>query len=239
MHLGSELMKKKALATFEQRAKRIESLIRCADIYGLLTRAVLRNEEPDMSLIGKIIRDGGYSTQALSAGMFFEAEELEVFANEAHLKAICEQIVFASYVATEDYLIAKFKEYYSLTKEVDPSEVDEKYLEVHRIFLSGQENIKRNFRRHLEIRLNKFNHPQVSVFHEAKWFHPESCWEGMKTLSRFRIGIAHAKNEESMGPIMLVDAYSAFDFCRRYARLFDCNYDMRFYDGVKVKFENA
>lgn len=239
MHLGSELMKKKALTTFEQRVRRIESLIRCADVYGLLTRAILRNEEPDMSLIGKIIREGGYSSQALSAGMLFEAEELEIFAKEAHLKAICEQIVFASYVATEDYLIAKFKEYYSLVKEIDPSEVDEKYLEANRIFLSGQENIERNFKRHLDIRLNKFNHPQISVLHEAKWFHPESCWEGMKTLSKFRIGIAHAKNEERMGPIMLVDAYSAFDFCRRYAGFFDCSYDMRFYDGVKVRFENA
>ena len=120
-----------------------------------------------------------------------------------------------------------------------PPEVDEKHLEVNGIFLRGQENTKRNFRRHLDIRLNKFNHPQASVFHEAKWFHPESCWEGMKILSRLRNGIAHAKDEESTGPIMLVDAYSAFDFCRRYALLFDCNYDRKFYDGVKVRFENA
>ena len=232
-------MKKKALTTFEQKAKRIESLIRCADVYGLNVLALLRDEQPDINLVKQVIKGPGYSTQVLTKDWHFEVEEQEVFEKEAHLKAICEQIVFASYVATEDYLIAKFKEYYSLAKDIDPPEVDEKHLEVNGIFLSGQENIKRNFRRHLDIRLNKFNHPQVSVFHEAKWFHPESCWEGMKTLSRFRIGIAHAKNEESMGPIMLVDAYSAFDFCRRYARLFDCNYDMRFYDGVKVKFENA
>jgi hypothetical protein len=232
-------MKKKALTTFQQRAKRIESLIRCADVYGLHTLAVLRNEEPDTRLIGTVIREGSYSTQAYSAGMYFDAEELEAFEKEAHLKAICEHIVFASYVATEDYLIAKFKEYYSLANEIDPSEVDNQYLRVNDIHLDGCENIKKSFRRHLDVRLNKFHHPQVSVFHEAKWFDPESCWEGMKTLSRFRNKIAHAKDEESMGPIMLVDSYSAFDFCRSYAQLFDCNYDMRFYDGVKNRFENA
>ena len=166
-------------------------------------------------------------------------EDQEAFEKEAHLKAICEQIVFASYVATEDYLIAKFKEYYSRTKEIDPSEVDKKHLKDNKIFLSGLDNIKDNFRERLEVRLNKFNHPQVSVFDEANWFHPKSCWEGINTLSKFRNGIAHAKDEESIGPIMLVDAYSAFDFCRRYALLFDFNYNMKFYEGVKNRFEDA
>ena len=239
LHLGSEFMKKKALTTFVQRAKRIESLIRCADVYGLNALALLRDEQPDTSLVKQVIKGPGYSTQALTRDLLFKVEEQEAFEKEAHLKAICEQIVFASYVATEDYLITKFKEYYSRTKEIDPSEVDEKHLQDNKIFLSGLDHIKKNFRKHLEVRLNKFNHPQVSVFHEANWFHPESCWEGMKTLSKFRNGIAHAKDEESIGPIMLVDAYSAFDFCRSYALLFDFNYNMKFYEGVKNRFENA
>jgi hypothetical protein len=239
LHLGSKLMKKKALTKFEQRAKRIESLIRCADVYGLNVLALLRNEEPDINLVKKIITEGGYSTQALTTDLLFKVEEQEAFEKEAHLKAICEQIVFASYVATEDYLIAKFKEYYSWAKEIDPSEVDKQHLQDNKIFLSGLENIKKYFRKHLDVRLNKFDHPQVSVFTEAKWFCPESCWEGIKKLSAFRHDIAHAKDEERMRPIMLVDAYSALDFCRSYTLLFDCNYDNWFYDGVKVRFENA
>lgn len=231
-------MKSQALIIFEKRAGRIESLIRCADVYGLHTLAVLRNEK-DMSLIEKVIREGSYSTQALSTGLYFKAEEQEAFEKEAHLKAICEQIVFASYVATEDYLIAKFKEYYSCAKEMEVSEIDETHLRHNRIHLNGLENIKQNFRKHLDVRLSKFDHPQVSVLAEAKWFYPESCWEGIKILSAFRNSIAHAKDEESTGPIMLVDAYSAFDFCRRYALFFDYSYDKKFYEGVKVRFENA
>jgi len=39
--------------------------------------------------------------------------------------------------------------------------------------------------------------------------------------------------------VVLVDAMSVFEFCRRYAMLFDANYDSYIYQGRAVKYEDT
>lgn len=221
-------MKSNALTTFERRLERIRSLIRCADVYCLHALAQLRDEQPDLSLIEKIIREGVHSALNWSTGLFMTREEEKVFIEEGPLKAICDQIVFASYVAIEDFLVAKFKEYYAHKLSILISDIDD-YLDRNNIYINGLENIAKRYIKLLDFNIREFDHPQVAVHAEAKWFQPDTCWDGVKKLSMFRNGIAHAKYESRAGPNMLVDAHSVVEFCRRYAVLFDYYYDAKCY----------
>jgi hypothetical protein len=84
-------MKSNALTTFERRLERIRSLIRCADVYCLHALAQLRDEQPDLSLIEKIIREGVHSALNWSTGLFMTREEEKVFIEEGPLKGHLEK----------------------------------------------------------------------------------------------------------------------------------------------------
>ena len=64
-----------------------------------------------IDLIERIIKDKEVSLHAHSWQWTMREEDRDEFDKDGHLRSICEHIVFASYVATEAYLIKKFKEY--------------------------------------------------------------------------------------------------------------------------------
>jgi hypothetical protein len=85
--------------------------------------------------------------------------------------------------------------------------------------------------------LADFNHPQVSTYAEAEWFNPTTSWQGLKQLEQCRNQLAHSGRMNSARLVVLVDAMSVFQFCRRYVTLFDANYDSYIYQGRAVKHE--
>jgi len=110
---------------FQQSCESITSLIRCADIFGLLALSVLRKQDPNLSLIESIIKENGISQLAYSWQWYMQKEEFQEFGEKGHLRAICEHIVFASYVAVEAYLLGKFREYFQhLYRAPDAEKLD-------------------------------------------------------------------------------------------------------------------
>lgn len=228
-------MKANPLQSFNQTCDSILSLIRCADIYGLHTLSLLRDEIADHTLIEKIIKDKEVSLHAHSWQWTMREEEREAFDKDGHLRSICEHIVFASYVAVEAYLIEKFKEYFShLYKAPDQ---ERQALLVKGFSFRSLEEIKKLYSRFLGIGLAQFNHPQVSTYAEAEWFDPSSCWEGLLKLEACRHQLAHGGRMNSENLVVLVDAMSVYQFSRRYVNLFDANYNDFIYNGRTVRHE--
>jgi len=108
---------------------------------------------------------------------------------------------------------------------------------IRRFSFRSLDEINQHFKKCLDISLAHFNHPQVSVYEEASWFHPNSCWTGLKQLEKCRNQLAHAGKMEDVKLVVLVDAWSAYEFCHRYVEMFECNYNSRVYEGRKVSFE--
>ena len=101
-----------SFSSFERGCQSIASLIRCADVAALHAPALIRAEEPNLSVINKILSEGGVSQLAHSWQWYMTKNEYKEFGEKGHIRAACEHIVFASYVALEAYLISKFKEYF-------------------------------------------------------------------------------------------------------------------------------
>lgn len=222
---------------FEITCSSILSLIRCADIYGIHAISLFRGESPDLPLIGRIIKEKEVSLHAHSWQWTMQKEEYEEFDNDGHLRSMCEHIVFSSYVAIEAYLKGEFKEYFDyLYKAPDQDRQD---LLLKRISLRSLQELDEQYRKYLRINLSSFDHPQVSVYAEAEWFNPATSWQGLKQLEKCRNQLAHAGRMDSAKMVVLVDAMSVFQFCRRYVMLFDPNYDSYIYQGRAIKYEST
>lgn len=237
MMIPLSLMDETPLQLFEITCGSILSLIRCADIYGIHAISLFRGESPDLTLIGRIIKEKVVSLHAHSWQLTMRRDEYDQFDNDGHLRSMCEHIVFSSYVAVESFLQAKFKEYFDyLYKAPDQERQD---LLFKRISLRSLTELNDHYRKYLRINLAGFNHPQVSTYAEAEWFNPASSWQGLKQLEKCRNQLAHSGKMNSAKLVVLVDAMSVFDFCRRYAELFDANYDSYIYHGRAVKHEST
>jgi hypothetical protein len=222
---------------FEITCGSILSLIRCADIYGIHAISLFRGESPDLPLIGRIIKEKEVSLHAHSWQWTMRREEYDEFDNDGHLRSMCEHIVFSSYVAVEAYLKGKFKEYFDhMYKTPDQERQD---LLLKRISLPSLQEIEEQDRKYLRINLADFNHPQVSTYAEAEWFNPTTSWQGLKQLEKCRNELAHSGRMNSARLVVLVDAMSVFQFCRRYVKLFDANYDSCIYQGRAVKHDGT
>lgn len=223
------------LQSFDQACDSVLSLIRCADIYGLHAISLFRGEIADPNLIERIIKDKEVSLHAHSWQWTMREEDREEFDKDGHLRSICEHIVFASYVAIEAYLIEKFKEYFNhMYKAPDQGRQE---LMVKRFSFRSLDEINKHYSKFLGIGLAQFNHPQVSTYAEAEWFVPSTCWEGLLKLEACRHQLAHLGRMDSGNLVVLVDAMSVYQFCRRYVSLFDANYNDFIYKGHKVKHE--
>lgn len=220
---------------FHQRCESILSLVRCADVFGLLALSAMRQQDPNLSLIERIIKENGASTTAYTWQWIMTIDERQEFGEKGHLRAICEHIVFASYVALEAYMLGKFQEYFLYLYRAPDSEKLDTLLK--RISLRSLDEINRHYKKFLNISVSDFDHPQVPVYEEAPWFHPSSCWEGLKQLESCRNHLAHTGKMRNVKLVVLVDAWSVFEFCQRYVELFECNYNMYIYEGKPVKFE--
>lgn len=222
---------------FEITCGSILSLIRCADIYGLHAMSLFRGESPDLALIGRIIQEKEVSLHAHSWQWTMRREEYDEFDNDGHLRSMCEHIAFSSYVAVEAYLKGKFKEYFDhMYKAPDQERQD---LLLKRISLRSLQELSEQYWKYLRIKLPDFNHPQVATYAEAEWFNPATSWQGLKQLEEYRNQLAHSGRMNSARLVVLVDAMSVFQFCRRYVMLFDANYDSYIYHGCAVKHESA
>ena len=222
---------------FEITCGSILSLIRCADIYGIHAISLFRGESPDLPLIGRIVKEKEVSLHAHSWQWTMRREEYDEFDNDGHLRSMCEHIVFSSYVAVEAYLKGKFKEYFDhMYKAPDQERQD---LLLKRITLRSLQEFEEQYRKYLRINLADFNHPQVSTYAEAEWFNPTTSWQGLKQLEQCRNQLAHSGRINSARLVVLVDAMSVFQFCRRYVMLFDANYDSYIYQGRAVKHEGT
>jgi hypothetical protein len=222
---------------FERACESISSLIRCADVFGLHALSLARTTPPDVGLIERIIKEKGVSQLAHSWQWFMKKEEREEFGEKGHLRAVCEHIVFASYVVVEAYLLGKFREYFAhLYTAPDAEKLDGL---IKRFSFRDLDETNKHFSRCLGIPLARFNHPQVSTYEEAPWFNPSSCWVGLKQLETYRNQLAHSGRMEGAKLVVLVDAWSAYEFCRRYAQLFECNYNSKIYEGRRVPYEDA
>jgi hypothetical protein len=204
-------------------------MIRCADIYGIHAIALYRGERPDLPLIRRIIKEKEVSLHAHSWQWSMRREEYDEFDKDGHLRSMCEHIGFSSYVAVESYLKGKFKEYFDYMYKAPDQE--RQVLLLKRISLRSLKELNEQFGNYLRINLADFNHPQVSSYAEAEWFNPTSSWQGLKQLENCRNQLAHSGRMDSARLVVLVDAMSVFQFCRRYAMLFDANYDSLIYRG--------
>jgi hypothetical protein len=225
-------MTDKPLQLFEITCGSILSLIRCADIYGIHAISLFRGESPDLALIGRIIKEKEVSLHAHSWQWTMRREEYDEFDNDGHLRSMCEHIVFSSYVAIEAYLKGKFKEYFEYMYKAPDQDRQDLLMELIRP--RGLKGINENYKKYLRISLSDFNHPQVSTYAEAEWFNPQSCWQGLTHLEQCRNELAHSGRMNSARLVVLVDAMSVFEFCRRYVILFDANYDSYIYCGRAV-----
>lgn len=230
-------MESDAHRSFESSCDSIASLIRCADVFGLHALSLLRGEDRNLGLIERLIKENGVSQLAHSWQWFMRKEEYEIFGKIGHLRAICEHIVFASYVAVEAYLTAKFKEYFAhLYKAPDADKLEAL---AKRFSFRNLEETNKHFGRYLGIRLAQYNHPQVSTYAEAAWFHPSSCWGGLTQLETCRNELAHSGRIESARLVVLVDAWSVFEFCRSYVQMFEASYNSNIYEGRTVRHEGT
>ncbi len=223
-----------AYQAFEQSAAAIRSLVRCADITSIHTLALLRGEEPNTETIRHLIEHDKVSTLAHSWQWYMAADERQEFGQRSHLRALHEHIVFASYVAIESYLIQKFYEYF---RHLYNAPDDDKLYELeHSLSLRSLKEINRNYRKFIGISITCFDHPSVSTYEEAPWFHPGSCWEGLCKLEKHRNQLAHTGSMDDAELIVLVDAWSAYCFCNTYASMFEVNFNSHIYDGKPLEF---
>lgn len=222
------------LQSFNLTLDSIRSLICCADVFGLHALAAFRGEGPDLALIKGIITEGRVSLQAHSWQWMMNESEYEKLDKDGHLRKVCEHIVFASYVAVEAYLKAKFKQYFEhMYKAPDKEKLN---LLVKRVSLRSLEELNDGYKKYLGIKLDEFRHPQIGVHAEAKWFHPNSCWGGLKHLERCRNQLAHDGRMNDARVVALVDAVSVFEFCRDYVMFLNNTHDSYVYKGRALRY---
>jgi len=223
-----------AFVAFRKNHSSIASLVRCADVYGLHALSAHRGEQPNVELIQEVVTQGGVSSLARSWQFYMKKDEYDSFGERGHLRAICEHVVFASYVALESYLIGKFCEYF----EVKYSALGERQRSVvcKKVSLRNLEEIKRHYSEFLDINIAHFE-PPIGVYEEAPWFHPASCWEGLKMLERCRNRLAHTGEMPDVKLVVLVDAWSAFEFCRKWVEYFEGNYNDHIHRNKPARFE--
>jgi len=217
-----------AYGAFRKNTESIESLIRGADIYCQHLLAISRSKEPDRALIEKIITQKQLSTLAWSWRFYMTPKEHDEFDKAGHLRRMCEHIVFASYVALESYLISKFREYFGNVFSALGDERCSALLE-HLSFRNLQE-IERRYSALLNIRIAAFE-PDVGVLDEVEWFQPKSTWDGLRILEKVRNELAHSGEVHSHNIIVLVDAWSPFDFVCEWVELFESNFNDFFFEG--------
>lgn len=164
-----------AYQAFLKNVGSIKSLVRCADVYGLHALANARGEPVNNDVIQEIISQKGLSPLAFSWQFLMTSEEYAEFGKRGHLRSICEHIIFASYVALEAYLIAKFSEYF--TRKYSSIEAAQRVAILKKIKPRCLDEIKKHYVEFLEIRLAQFE-PEPGVYEEAPWFHPDSSWGG-------------------------------------------------------------
>lgn len=221
-----------AYAAFQKNIESIASLIRGADVYCQLVLAISRSQEPDLGLIKRIISEKGMSTLNYSWQFFMTRQEYEEFDKAEHIRHMCEHIVFASYVALEHYLIGKFHEY---SDHVQGRVNDrDSRLRMTRPLRSLDE-IKRQFARQLKIRIAAFE-PEIGTLDEAEWFCPTSSWNAITILEKARHDLAHHGRIRSHRIVVLVDAWSAFDFVREWVELFETNFNAFIFEGKKYDY---
>lgn len=211
-----------AFVAFQKNMASTTSLVRCADIYGIHALANLRGEAPNVELINKIIATDGLSTLTWSWALFMTNEERSKFGEHGHLRAVCEHIVFASYVAVESYLIGKFREYF--THKYSSMNKDQQDSILKKISLRSLDEIKRQYADILHVNIAHFE-PTVGIFEEAPWFHPPSCWKGLKILEECRNSLAHCGEMKNARLVVLVDAWSVREFCREWVEYFESHFD--------------
>lgn len=223
-----------SFAAFKRNNASIESLVRCADVYSLHALSIHRGAPPDTELIQKVITQGGRSSLARSWQLFMKKEEYDLFGERGHLRSICEHIVFASYVAVESYLIGKYGEYFHAKYAALGKSRRGAILK--KMSLRSLEEIRKQYAEFLDIHIANFE-PLVGVYKEAPWFHPSGCWNGLKILARCRNNLAHTGEMKDARLVVLVDAWSVFEFCREWVNYFEINYNDFVYRDKKVKFE--
>jgi hypothetical protein len=103
---------KTASEIFEIQEQGILNIIRAADIYAIHILAKLRASEPDKDLIDRILKHNRISGYNISS-IYYGKGELDLLQKGGHLKEVGQQVIVATYMALESYLISKFEEYYS------------------------------------------------------------------------------------------------------------------------------
>lgn len=213
---------------FQSNCHSILSLIRCADVTALHVIAASRKVEPNISLINRIIMEGGTSNLVHSWRFFMTRDEYTEFDEKGHIRAAAEHIVMASYVAIEAYLKEKLIEFCGHLK---PN------VEVFPIKLRNLSEIRKYFKKYVKMNIAKFDHPAVSWYEEADWISPSNCWGVLLRLENFRNEVAHEGNASSANLVTLVDAWSAYNFVTCYGKFFELCYNQLIYEGKPVKFE--
>lgn len=187
-----------------------------------------------MELIRQVISNDGVSQLAWSWQWFMSKEEYSAFVERGHLRAICEHIVFASYVAVESYLVGKFQEYFAY--KYSALNEDQRGSVLKKVSMRSLDEIKRQYFEFLDANISRFE-PEVGVYSEAPWFHPNSGWEGLKMLEACRNSLAHRGEMKDVKLVVLVDAWSAHEFCREWVEYFEDSYNDFIYRNRPIKFE--
>lgn len=214
----------KAIDRFNQLEQGILQVIKTADVYHLCLVAELRQERPDLELIGKIIRGNAVSTLAMLGETLSESERKQM-ATKSYVQGITSQIVLATYTALEIYLSDKFREFFRFKLSgVNAEGV------LGKLSYKSLDNLKDLFKDVLDIHLPQFEMSHIIVDKHSS-FKPKDTWAGIKEIEKARHSVAHNGIDSVKHFALLSDAWDRFDFVRRWVVQFDANFDCLIYEG--------
>lgn len=216
----------RAIDVFYSLEKGILNIIRAADVYGLHLLGYIRKKEPPIDTIEKILQGNVIS----GLNMFdweYSDVEMKLLEENGHFRAIGQQVIMASYIALELYLVHKFEEYYRFILK-DKSEILIRN-SIKRFSRRSLDEIKKLYIDLLDIHLPSFEIEFFST--EKSSFQPKTSWDAIVLLSTARNEIAHQGETTSYKITTLMDSWYPFDFSRRWVDLFDANFDILIYKG--------
>jgi len=216
----------RAIEIFNSLEKGILDIIKAADVYGLHLLSGIREKEPPIDTIQKIIHGNSISGLNLFDWEYSDAER-QILESSGHFRAIGQQVIMATYTAVELYLVHKFKEYFAFLLKDKPDKLIANSLK--RLSHRSLDEISKLYFDLLDIHLPSF---EIEIYStEKSIFQPKSSWDAIVLLSRARNEIAHQGESTSYRITTLMDSWYPFEFSRSWIVHFDSNFDILVYEG--------
>lgn len=219
-----------AITAFRQQEQGLRRLLSAADLYTIHIMARLRGVSPDPEQCAAVLTGNRVSGYAM-LGASYSLDERTQLGNEGHLREVGQQVLVATYTATEGYLINKFSEYLRHKLGPEHRDLEQPIIESQRF--RSLKDISLAFRKFLDISLAQYELRQRFTT-EGCSFQPSSSWEALVDLSKARNEIVHQGTSTTYEVNTLADARYYFEFCRDWIESFNSNFDMLLYDNFRT-----